>query len=160
MNVQIREIGFLDNPKVAKMIRQVFIDFNAKQEGTVYTDPTTDALFEFFQVPNAALYVAEMHGEIHGCCGIYPTQGLPHHCVELVKFYVSSELRGKGYGRKLFAKCEEKASEFGYKQMYIESMDDFKKAVSMYHKMGFETLKSPLGNSGHFGCDIWMSKNI
>lgn len=70
------------------MIRGVFDEYNAIKEGTVYTDPTTDRLFEFFLTAKFILYVAEVNGEIHGCCGVYPTVGLPEGCVELVKFYV------------------------------------------------------------------------
>ena len=160
MDVLIRPIKESDNPKVARMIRGVFEDFDAAQEGTVYTDLTTDQLFQVFREPDSILYVAEMNGEIHGCCGIYPTVGLPNKCVELVKFYVSSDLRGKGFGRQLFQKCEESAINFSYNQLYIESMNDFIKAVRMYKKMGFVTLNKALGSSGHFGCDIWMSKKL
>ena len=160
MDIKIRAIAEKDNPKVARMIRGVFDEYEAIQEGTVYTDPTTDHLFEFFQTPKCVLYIAEMDGEIHGCCGVYPTVGLPDGCVELVKFYVSSELRGKGFGRQLFQKCEESAINFGYNQLYIESMDDFRAAVVMYEKMGFITLDKAMGSSGHFGCDIWMSKKL
>ncbi len=160
MSVLIRSIEEKDNPKVAKMIRAVFDEYNAVKKGTVYTDPTTDHLFEFFQTSKSILYIAEIDGEIHGCCGVYPTIGLPEGCVELVKFYVSSEIRGKGFGRKLFQKCEESAVEFGYDQLYIESMDDFREAVVMYEKMGFITLDKAMGSSGHFGCDIWMLKKL
>ncbi len=160
MSINIRLIEKQDNSKVANMIRGVFDEYEAIKEGTVYTDPTTDKLFEFFHTPNSVLYVAEMDGEIHGCCGVYPTIGLPEGCVELVKFYVSSEIRGKGFGRQLFKKCEVAAINFGYDQLYIESMDDFREAVTMYEKMGFITLDKAMGSSGHFGCDIWMLKNL
>lgn len=160
MSINIRLIEKQDNSKVAKMIRDVFDEYNAIQEGTVYTDPTTDHLYEFFLTPKSVLYIAEMNGEIHGCCGVYPTIGLPEGCVELVKFYVSSEIRGLGFGRQLFQKCEESAISFGYDQLYIESMDDFRAAVVMYEKMGFITLDKAMGSSGHFGCDIWMSKKL
>jgi putative acetyltransferase len=160
MNIKIRPIERRDNPKVAKMIRDVFDEYNAIKEGTVYEDPTTDNLYDLFLEEKAILYVAEKDGEIHGCCGIYPTVGLPEGHVELVKFYVSSEIRGRGYGRELFQKCEDSAIDFGYDQLYIESMDDFREAVDMYKKMGFITLDKAMGSSGHFGCDIWMLKML
>lgn len=160
MTVNIRPIQEKDNPKVANMIRRVFEEFGAKKEGTVYSDPTTDHLFELFQKEGDILYVAEKKGEIHGCCGLFPTEGLPNSCAELVKFYLSSEIRGKGFGREMYQKCEDKAMEIGYDQLYIESMDDFDRAVSMYKKLGFIQLKKSMGNSGHFGCKIWMLKEL
>jgi putative acetyltransferase len=39
-------------------------------------------------------------------------------------------------------------------------MPELAKAVSIYEKVGFKSLESPLGNSGHCGCDIWMLKAL
>jgi len=155
-----RTIQAHDNSVVAKMIRGVFHDYHAKQEGTVYTDPTTDLLFELFQTPNSIFYLVEIDGEILGSCGVFPTKGLPEGHAELVKFYVSSKIRGTGYGRQLFQKCEAWAIEKGFRHLYLESLDDFSAAVKLYEKIGFKTLTAPLGNSGHFGCPIWMLKEI
>jgi len=160
MTIKIRPIQKRDNVQIAVMIREVFEEFGAAKEGTVYSDPTTDHLFELFQEEDAVLYVAEKNGEIHGCCGVYPTKGLPNNCAELVKFYLSSEIRGKGYGRQLYQKCESVAIKMNNKQLYIESMDDFSRAVKMYKKLGFIRLDKALGNSGHFGCKIWMLKEL
>ncbi len=40
----IRKILPEDNSSLAKMIREVFEEFDAPREGTVYSDPTTDIL--------------------------------------------------------------------------------------------------------------------
>ncbi|NOQ75000.1 MAG: GNAT family N-acetyltransferase [Crocinitomix sp.] len=142
------------------MIRGVFDEYGAKTKGTVYTDPTTDALFKLFQVDNAVLFVAEEKGLIKGCCGIYPTADLPNGCAELVKFYVAGDVRGTGVGRKLYEKCEAFAFENSYDNLYIESTPDFKDAVRIYEKIGYKMLTTALGDSGHFGCDIWMLKRL
>jgi putative acetyltransferase len=52
------------------------------------------------------------------------------------------------------------AKENGYTQVYLESMPELSKAVSIYEKVGFKSLDHPLGNSGHCGCDIWMIKAL
>jgi len=156
----IRTIQPEDNHKVAQMIRNVFHDYDARQDGTVYSDPTTDQLFELFQVPNSIFFLIELDGEILGSCGVFPTQALPDGYAELVKFYVSSSIRGKGFGRQLFVQCEAWAKAQGYSHLYLESMDDFMSAVKLYEKIGFHWLESPLGNTGHFGCPIWMEKKI
>jgi putative acetyltransferase len=106
------------------------------------------------------LWVAEIENEIAGCCGIYPTPGLPENCVELVKFYLKKEARGKGAGRELMQKCIASALEYGYTGMYLESLPQFSKAVSMYEKLGFARLGHPMGNSGHRTCHIWMFKEL
>ena len=46
MNLSIRPIQPADNPVIAKIIRDTLAEFGANHPGTVYYDPTTDALFE------------------------------------------------------------------------------------------------------------------
>ena len=158
--MQIRKVNKEDNALLAKMIRKVFDEYNAPQKGTVYSDPTTDNLFELFQVEKSLLWVAEIDSEIVGCCGIYPTKGLPKNCVELVKFYLSAKSRGKGIGKILMEKSIESARALGYSELYLESLPEFSKAISIYEKQGFLKLDQPLGESGHTTCNIWMLKKL
>lgn len=158
--IVIRTITRKDNEAVAKLIRTVLTEFKANKQGTVYYDPTTDNLYDLFQKERAQYWVAEYEGEIAGGSGVYPTEGLPVDCCELVKLYVSSQMRGKGLGKALIQKCFESAKQFGYKKMYLETMPELSTAVGLYEKLGFTYLKKPLGNSGHFGCDIWMLKEL
>jgi putative acetyltransferase len=160
MKSTIRTIQKSDNLALAKMIRQVFIQHNAPQQGTVFSDPTTDDLFELFQEENSILWVLEIEGKAVGCCGLFPTEGLPDDCVELVKFYISKEARGKGFGLELMNKCIESALEMGYKSIYIESLPEYAKAVNMYLQAGFKKLNQSLGNSGHTACNMWFLKEI
>jgi putative acetyltransferase len=39
-------------------------------------------------------------------------------------------------------------------------MEELNKAVGLYEQFGFTHLDAPLGNTGHFGCDIWMMKSL
>ncbi|MCF3111568.1 GNAT family N-acetyltransferase [Niabella sp. CC-SYL272] len=158
--VTIRQVEARDNSKLASIIRTAFQEFNAPTKNTVFEDPTTDRLFELFQTPKALLWVAEQDNDLLGCCGIYPTEGLPEGCAELVKFYLSGTARGKGVGKALFLKCLESASALDYKEIYLESLPQFATAIGMYEKMGFRKLNHPLGNSGHSGCNIWMLKTL
>jgi len=158
--ITFRRIEEKDNIEIAFLIRAVFREFHVDMPGTVYTDPTTDHLYELFLHPGSVYWIAESDGEMAGGCGIYPTKGLPEGCAELVKFYLSSMFRGKGTGRGLMEKCFESARELGYRQLYLESFPELGKAVGMYEKAGFRYLDGPLGNSGHFACNIWMLKEL
>ena len=160
MELVIREVRKGDNQILAAIIRSAFDDFNAPHEGTVYTDPTTDDLFTLFQLPGSILWVAETENGIAGCCGLSHTKGLDKNCVELVKFYLSKETRGRGIGRELMERCIRSAREFGYNKVYLESLPQFSRAVTMYEKLGFRTLANPLGDSGHGTCHIWMLKEL
>jgi putative acetyltransferase len=160
MSIIYREVQKTDNAILAPLIRAVFIEHNAPRLNTVYSDPTTDDLFGLFQVEKSILYVAEVDGEIAGCCGIYPTEGLPQGYAELVKFYLRAEYRGKGIGKQLIEKCFDNAKQFGYSGIYIESFPNFSQAVYLYEKLGFKSIPNPLGNSGHTACTIWMIKEL
>lgn len=160
MSITIRKIQKTDNAQLAKIIRSCFHDFQVATEGTVYVDPTTDDLFQLFQPENSVLFVAEIEEKLCGCCGIYPTEGLPENCAELVKFYLHKDFRGSGIGRKLMEASINFAKETGYKSIYIESLPEFSTAVSIYEKQGFEFLEKPMENSGHSGCNLWMLKQL
>jgi putative acetyltransferase len=160
-DILIRPITYQDNAAMAAIIRGALEEFGANRAGTVYFDHTTDHLFELFeQTPRSCYFVAEKNGIPVGGAGIFPTDGLPADTCELVKMYLSANARGLGLGRKMIASCLEIAAETGYRQVYLETMPELKKAVSVYEKFGFGFLDAPMGNSGHNGCDIWMLKKI
>ena len=156
----IRQIELRDNEALAKVIRTALAEFGANKPGTVYFDPTTDHLFELFQVPGAVYFIAEQEGNLLGGGGIYPTNGLPDKTCELVKLYLDAAARGTGLGKQLLLKAMDWAKENGYNQVYLESMPELAKAVSIYENVGFTRINQPLGNSGHDGCDIWMTKKL
>jgi len=158
--IYIRPIREADNAVIAAIIRKILIEFGANKPGTVYFDPTTDNLFQLFSVADAAYYIAEADDKIVGGSGVFPTPGLPEGCCELVKLYLLSEMRGQGLGLLLMEKCFQKAIDFGFTQMYLETMPELRTAIGLYEKAGFSFLPGPLGQSGHFGCDLWMIKNL
>lgn len=160
MNITIRQILPADNPKISKIIKDSLTEFGANRPGTVFTDPTTDALFELFQKDGAIYFVAESNNVIVGGGGIYPTEGLPYDTCELVKMYLTPAARGTGLGKTLIEKSIEFAKVYGYKKVYLESMPELKQALSTYAKFGFEYLNGPMGNSGHTGCSLWMLKSL
>lgn len=157
----IRNLEEKDNETIAAIIRSVLAEFKANKPGTVYYDPATDELFHLFLVSSrSAYFVVELKGEIVGGSGVYPTPNLPEGCCELVKLYLLPAARGKGIAKILIQQCFEQAVKFGYQTMYLETMPELSIAVGLYEKLGFKYLDGPLGDSGHFGCDIWMLKQL
>jgi putative acetyltransferase len=158
--ISIREIRAEDNFMIAQIIRSCLAEFGANKPGTVYFDPTTDALFELFQEPGSIYFIALENEKVIGGGGIFPSQGLPAGTCELVKLYLIPEARGMGLGAALMKRCIAAAREHHYNAIYIESMPELNKAVGLYESFGFTHLAGPLGNTGHFGCDIWMLKKL
>lgn len=158
--VHIRPIDPADNAAIAAIIRAVLTEFGANKPGTVYYDAATDALYNVFRQAGSAYFILELDGKIVGGSGIYPTEGLPPTCCELVKLYLLPEARGKGLGKLLIEHCISTARTNGYQQIYLETMPELSMAMSLYEKCGFRYLNGPLGNSGHFGCDLWMLRTL
>ena len=159
-NIDIRQIQETDNPSIANIIRNSLAEFGANKPGTVFYDPTTDDLFTLFQTKGSVYFIAQLNGVIVGGAGIFPTDALPAGYCELVKMYLNKDVRGMGLGRHLIDKCLQWAKENNYTHCYLETMPELHKAVSVYEKFGFTYLDGPMGNSGHFGCDVWMVKEL
>jgi putative acetyltransferase len=160
MSVTIRPIAKEDNAALAVIVRNSLAEFGANKPGTVFYDPTTDALYELFQTKGSFYFVAQEENTILGGGGIYPTEGLPADTCELVKMYLHPNARGKGLGRQLIEHCLNRAKENGYEYCYLETMPELKQALKVYEQFGFTYLEGPMGNSGHFGCDRWMIKQL
>lgn len=156
--ISIENIKPEDNAAIARLIREVLTEFGANKPGTVFTDPTTDQLFELFKTDRSYYFIAKDNGKIVGGCGIYPTSGLPEGCVELVKLYVAKSHRKLGLGKKLMERSISEAVTQGYRELYLETLPELHIAVGLYEALGFEYLDHPYGNSGHFACDLWMRK--
>jgi putative acetyltransferase len=160
-NIAIRTIQPADNKGLATIIRSALAEFGANRPGTVYYDETTDHLSGLFcSVPKSIYYIALVDGELAGGGGIFPSEGLGEETCELVKMYLHPRARGNGLGRLLIEKCLQYAGETGFRHVYLETMPELRKAVSVYEKFGFRYLDGPLGNTGHFGCGIWMLKDL
>lgn len=160
MNITYRQLEKKDNKPIADLIRAVFREFGIARPGTVYFDPTTDDLFSLFRVQRSVYWLAEDEGIIIGGCGIYPTENLPEGCGELVKFYLHPDYRNKGIGKELMDMSIKSAREMGYRQLYLESLPELGRAISLYERAGFRFIDHKMGDSGHFGCNIWMMKDL
>lgn len=155
-SILFRPIAPGDNAEIAQVIRTVMEEHKIDRPGSVYTDPTTDRLFELFEREGAAYWIIEDQGRIIGGCGIYPTKGLPQGCAELVKLYLLKEARGTGLGERIMRHSIEAAFKVGYSTIYLESMPELNSAIGLYEKLGFKMLHEALGDSGHYACDVWM----
>lgn len=156
--MEIRRIEQKDNAELCAVIKSALTEFGAAKPGTVFFDPWTETLYEYFFENEMPYFVVEEQGEILGGCGLFATQGLPLDTIELVKLYLAPQARGKGIGEELLLMCAGLAKEMGYSRLYLESLPELNKAVKLYERVGFIQQKSPLGSSGHFGCNLWMIK--
>ena len=156
----IREIKPSDNLDISKVIRSVILEMGAPKTGTAYEDKATDLMFEAYQKDKTAYFVLEYKNKVIGGAGVAKLDNCEANICELQKMYFLPIARGKGLGTSLISKCLEKAKEFGFKDCYLETMPYMEAARKLYAKNGFLSLKQPMGNTGHYSCNVWMLRKI
>ncbi|MCI2229693.1 GNAT family N-acetyltransferase [Polaribacter sp. MSW13] len=156
----IREIEPRDNSQIAKVIRSVLIEFGVPKVGTAYEDKATDEMYENFQKSTSVYYVIEHKKKIVGGVGIAQLDNYEGNVCELQKMYFLPITRGKGLGSKLINTCLNKAKSLGYESCYLETMPYMDAAKALYKKNGFVNLEKPIGNTGHYSCNVWMIKKL
>jgi putative acetyltransferase len=159
-SILIREIQKEDNVQIAAVIREVFISEDYPKTGTAFADSQLDFMFEAYDKPRSTYFVVEINGKIIGGAGVSQLENSNDTICELQKMYFLKEARGKGLGLQMIEKCIATAIEFGYSNCYLETLPEMLVAQSLYKKVGFEYLNSPLGNTGHTTCPVWMIKQI
>ncbi|MFZ2429855.1 MAG: GNAT family N-acetyltransferase [Lutibacter sp.] len=159
-NFKIREIQLNDNPKIAQVIRKILVEFGVPKVGTAYADKILDTLYEAYDTEKAIYYVIEKEGEIFGGAGIKQLDNYEGNVCELQKMYFLPEARGIGLGSKMMETCLKKAKEFGFEQCYLETLPYMEGARKLYRKVGFKDLEAPMGDTGHYSCNLWMLKDL
>ena len=159
-SVVIREIQKADNEQVARVIRSVLEDLGVPKVGTAYADPSLDDMHEAYNAGKAVYFVLERNGKILGGAGVAQLENYQGPVCELQKMYFLQEARGLGYGRQMIESCIAKAIDFGYRQMYIETMPYMKDAQRLYVKHGFYYIDQPMGDTGHSACPVWLLKDL
>lgn len=159
MSLRLREVQEADNPTLASVIRESLTEFGCNIPGTVFTDPETDRIAQQFTLPKTIYFVAEWNGEVVGGAGINILAGEVDTC-ELQKLYLHRSARGKGIATELMKLCIAFAKSVGYKAIYLETKKELHVAVPLYEKFGFQHIDHPMGNTGHFSCEIKMLKSL
>jgi putative acetyltransferase len=156
----IRPIRKADNPKVARIIRDVMTEFGAVGQGYSINDPEVDDMYGAYPKPHSVFYVVTRDHEVLGCGGIGPLAGEEKDVCELRKMYLLPDLRGTGMGTKLLNLCLQEAKNLGFKTCYLETLEHMTHARHLYRKYDFEPLDKPMGATGHSACNSWMAKSL
>lgn len=157
---KIRPIKKVDNDSIFKLIQGILESYDLAKPGTAYFDPYLRQLYEFYQKePRGEYWVIVRDKTIYGGIGISPF-GDYQNIAEVQKYYISKDIQGLGYGRKIYDIAEEFAKENGYKKLYIETIDTLGKANEVYNHYGFQKRDKPLNGSEHSLMNIWLEKEI
>ena len=157
---QIRPIQQSDNEQIAIVIRKVLIELGVPKVGTAYEDESLDMMFQTYDKLNHQYFIVEKNEEILGGAGIAPLDNCEENICELQKMYFSPTIRGKGIGQKMIDTCINFAKQSSFDQCYIETMPYMKAAQKLYKKVGFKSISKPMGDTGHYSCNVWMIKDL
>jgi len=150
-----------DDAAVAAIIRQVMPEFGADGPGFAIHDPEVDHMKAAYATPGSAYFVVVDEGDrVVGGAGIAALEGGEPGICELRKMYFLPETRGQGMGEALLRHCLVVAQDLGYRTCYLETLSGMDQAIRLYGKLGFKPLCSPLGRTGHGGCDHWFAREL
>ena len=143
--MKYREITGQDNAALAKIIRDNLKAHNLDLPGTVYFDDNLDHLSDFYLDENhKRFYYVLLDDEDNVIGGIGLAEfGFFEDCAELQKLYLTDEVKGSGTGYKLIELIENKAREYGYQRLYLETHTNLAAAIHIYGKSGFKAIEKP-----------------
>ena len=156
----LRPIQPADDATMAGIIRTVMPEFGACGTGFAIGDPEVDWMSRAYSEPHSAYFVVEMGGEVVGGGGVAALAGGDGETCELRKMYFLPQARGFGAGAAMMEKCLEAARGFGFKRCYLETLTGMDAAMRLYERSGFRRICSPLGTTGHGGCDSWYVREL
>ncbi len=160
MEIIVRPVKKVDNPHIAQIVRTVMPEFGAGGVGFAIHDREVDDIFGSYTQQRAAYFVCEFDGKIVGGGGVAPLKGGPTNVCELKKMYFLPEGRGKGLGQQVLSSCLKAAKEIGFEYCYLETFNTMSSAMKLYERNGFNIIEGPMGNTGHFACDVFYKKKL
>ncbi|MBR5358807.1 MAG: GNAT family N-acetyltransferase [Clostridiales bacterium] len=124
----------------------------------VYTDSLKDSVFEFtdkcfreigkaFEPDGRHSFYNDIENEFDcfwclldgsEVVGTVAIKKIDDSTAEMKSLYLSSELRGQGYGYKLLDSAVKYAGEKGYKRVVLDSMSKYADALKLYERYGFK----------------------
>ena len=170
----LRPLRSADNAALARVIRTVMPEFGCVGPGYSINDPEVDDMFATYAAARAGYFVVDAGQDtgadagaggvglagVVGGAGFGPLLGGPADVCELRKMYLLPAARGHGAGGRLLEACVTGARAAGYRRMYLETVSAMTAAAALYAKHGFTYLASPLGDTGHGGCDKFMVRPL
>lgn len=130
----LRRATNADGPAIRELVFGVLREYGLAPD-PADTDADLADIEASYHARGGRFDVLEADGRIVGTVGLYPHEP---GVVELRKMYLSRDVRGRGFGRKLLEHAVAAAREMGAKRMILETASVLREAVAMYRKFGFQ----------------------
>ena len=128
------------DPAIAALIRGNLKAHGLDIPGTAYFDEALDQLSAYYQAPGRAYYVLLKDGAVVGGIGVAEFRG---DCCELQKLYLADAVKGRGLGYEMIRFMEDRAREFGYRRIYLETHTNLAAAIHVYERSGYREIPRP-----------------
>lgn len=112
-----------------------------------------------YAVPQGALLLALVGGEIAGCCAMRPLDSADYaDACEMKRLYVRQTFRGLGLGRQLAQAVMDAARMTGYRHLLLDTLSGMESARALYADLGFEEVPpyyhNPLPGARYLRVDL------
>src|SRR5215470_731389 len=107
-----------------------------------------------FRGPRAAVVLGREGAQAIGCAGLRP---LGEGVLELKHFFLATQVRGRGLGRKLLEGVEEVARSLGARRIVLDTAAPLTEAAALYRSAGY--LAIPRYNDNP-QCNAWFGKDL
>jgi ribosomal protein S18 acetylase RimI-like enzyme len=104
------------------------------------------SLQTMYAPPKGILLLATYEQEIMGCVGVRALPNVGEKACEMKRLFIRPSYRGSGLGRTLAEEVLNGAKELGYKQIYLDTLQQMKKAISLYKSLGFKKVEEYYDN--------------
>jgi putative acetyltransferase len=91
-----------------------------------------------FDQPGGFFVVARVDGTLAGCGGVMPFDATTG---EVKRIYVAHEFRGKGVSRAIMADLEQRAREYRYRTLKLETGIKQAPAIGLYEAIGYRRVE-------------------
>lgn len=112
-----------------------------------------------YAAPAGALLLAQVDGDIAGCCALRPLASVdyPNAC-EMKRLYVRKAYRRLGLGRQLAEAVLDAARIAGYHHVLLDTLSDMESARALYEDLGFEEIPpyyhNPIAGAHYLKVDL------
>lgn len=91
-----------------------------------------------YSAPRGALLLAQVDGNVAGCCALRPLDSVDYpNASEMKRLYVRQEYRGIGLGRLLVEEILDAARRAGYSCVLLDTLTEMESARALYEDLGF-----------------------
>ena len=124
-----------DAPDVVLLVQAQQEEMRGRYEGVGDIGPSRDAAM--FEPPHGLFLVGRMDGRAAACGGVCRIDAT---CAELKRMYVTPEVRGLGFGRRILEALEDEARRLGYTKMVLETGERQIESLGLYTSSGYEQI--------------------